>query len=233
MSQTIPISLKPIPTPTGIQYATIDQLLTVISKYLTGQISENVSFFVEGASDPTSYVSALFYNTSQNIFKGWDTGTGSYLPITQFQYGDVKNSFVAGDEISNGWLALDGRSIITIHGLSLRQGNILNQLFPSGDLPSVSPLQNLVGLPQKGSFSNIATPDIQPPLNQIGNLPFSGSYSQAESQALAKNTETLRDSTATLNTGVSSIKAQSELLLNALNNTSTSALYAKVFIGYP
>ena len=234
MAQTIPISLTPLPTPTGIEYSTIDQLLTIIANYLSGQISTDVSFFTQSASDPTSYVTALVYNTSQNVFKGWDTGTGSYLPITPFQYGDVKNSFVAGDEVSNGWLELNGRTITSIQGLSLRQGQVLAQLFPAGTLPTVTPLQNLSGLPQNTSFSGINIPSIAPPQNQIGNLPFSGSYVTIESQNLAQNTETLRDSTATLNTAVTSIRNVAESLLNAMNGGNSSAtLYAKVFIGYP
>ena len=234
MAQTIPISLVPLPTPTGIEYSTIDQLLTVIANYLSGQISTDVSFFAQGASDPTSYVTSLFYNTSQNIFKGWDTGTGSYLPITPFQYGDVKNSFVAGDEVSNGWLELNGREVTAIQGLSLRQGQVLAQLFPAGTLPTVTPLQNLSGLPTNTSFSSISLPDITPPENQIQNLPFSGSYVQIESQDLAKNTETLRDSTSNLNDSVTQIRDVAESLLNAMNGGNSSAsLYAKVFIGYP
>ena len=234
MSQTIPINLIPLPTPTGIEYSTIDQLLTVISNYLSGQISTDVSFFAQGASDPTSYVTKLFYNTSQNVWKGWDTGTGSYLSITPFQYGDVKNSFVDGDEISNGWLVLNGRLITGIQGLSLRQGQVLAQLFPSGTLPQVTPLQNLSGLPTNGTFSGISIPEITPPENQIQNLPFSGSYVQIEAQDLAKNTETLRDSTSTLNDAAISIRDNAETLLEALNGGNSSAsLYAKVFIGYP
>lgn len=233
MAQTIPISLIPMPTPTGIEYSTIDQLLTIISNYLSGQISTDVSFFAQGASDPTGYVTSLFYNTSQNVFKGWDTCTGSYLPITPFAYGDVKNSFVAGDEVSNGWLELNGRQITAIQGLSLRQGQVLNQLFPTGTLPAVAPLQNLSGLPTNTAFSSISVPDIQPAENQIKNLPFSGSYVQTEVQNLARNTETLRDSTSGLNDAVKSIRDISESLLTAMNSGTSASLYAKVFIGYP
>lgn len=232
-NQIIPISLQAIPVPVGIQAATIDQLLTVISQYVSGSISADVSFFTQGASDPTQFVTQLFYNTSQNIFKGWDTGTGSYLPITEHLPGDTKNSFVDGDEISNGWIKLDGRLNSAVAGLSLRQQAILNQLFPSGSLPVVAALAGLVGMPLSGSFSVISLPDVAPPQNQIANLPFSGTYAASESQNLASNTETLRTSTSTINDGAKAIRDTSEKILDALNGTSSTPLYAKVFIGYP
>ena len=232
-NQTIPISLQAVPVPVGIQAATIDQLLTVISQYISGSISADVSFFTQGASDPTQFVTPLFYNTNQNIFKGWDTGTGSYLPITEHLPGDTKNSFVDGDEISDGWIKLDGRQNSSVSGLSLRQQSILTQLFPSGTIPVVAAFAGLVGMPMSGAFSAVSLPDVNPPQNQIANLPFSGTYSATESQNLASNTETLRTSAVTINDGAKSIRDNAEKMLDALNGTSSTPLYAKVFIGYP
>lgn len=233
-NQTIPITLQSNPVPVGITAANIDQLLTVIAQYMSASISGDVSFFYQTAADPTQFVTSLIYNTNQNVFKGWDTGTGKYLPITQFQTGDVKNSFVGGDEVSYGWIVLDGRLKSAITGLSQNQQAVMNQLFLSDYIPNVAPLQNLSGLPNAGTFSAISLPDVQPPQNQIANLAFSPQYSASESQALAQNTETLRGAAKTINDGAKLIRDTSEAVLEALRGGSTSErLYSKVFIGYP
>ncbi len=232
--QTIPIRLTASTPPVSIQATDFAQLLTLISQYMSGQIQDDVTFVQTGASDPTQFVTLLFFNTSQGVFKYWDTGAGRYLAVTQFIPGDVKNSFVAGDEIQQGWILLDGRLISSIQGISQDQASVLEILFGlGGSLPTVTPLQSLAGLPANSAFSSITISDILPPVNQIGNLPFSGSYDPGQSQALATNTETLRGSTSSLKDSVASIRTVSASILAALNGTGPATLYAKVFAGYP
>lgn len=233
MSATIPIQLNPVTVPVATVSTDINELLHVIARYMSASIQQDVSFFQTVAADPSIQTTPIIFNVSQGVFKFWNTGTGSYLPVTQFQPGDIKSTFVAGDAPQIGWVTCDGREISTIQGLSQNQLDVLNQLFGiGGTLPTLA-LQAVTGLPRTGSFTEIAVSDIAPPANQIGNLPFGADYSANESQTLAANTEVLRTSAQSLKTTVASMKAASENLLAALNNSGSVAAYVQVFCGYP
>ncbi len=236
MPQRIPISLSWTTLPVGVNPADLNQLGTVIAQYLTGQITTTVSFSDSGASDPTQLVTPLFFNTSQGVWKYWDNGAGKYLAVTPFQPGDIKNTFITGDEIQQGWVVLDGRLISAIQGLSQDQASVLNQLFGIGEsIPTVTPVQSLSNLPPANAYSSISTAGtIQPPEGQIGALPFGASYDPSQSQALGTNTETLRNSTASLNSAVKTINDVNIALLASLRgSTSGSQLVAKIFVGLP
>lgn len=233
--QTIPITLTPTPVPVGITYADINQLIQIVSRYMAAQISDDVTFVLTGAADPTAFVTLLFFNTTQGVWKYWDTGLGRYVAVTQFQPGDTKTTFLAGDQIQQGWVVLDGRAISAIQGISQNQAAILTTLFGiGGSLPTVTPLTSLQGLPATGAISDITVSDIQPPTGQIGALPFGATYDPTQPQALGSNTETLRNSAEDLKTSVAAIQTQAEAMLAALNNGTTGTpLYSLVFCGYP
>lgn len=235
MSQIIPLKLTPTAVPVGVSYADINQLLVIIGQYMAGQIQDDVTFVQTGPVDPTQMVTLLFFNTSQGVWKYWDTNSGRYLAVTQFQPGDTKTTFISGDEISQGWVVLDGRAISAIQGLSQNQATVLQAIFGvTGSLPVTAPLTGLNGLPASGAISDITVSDTVPPTGQIGALPFGGSYDPTQSQALASNTETLRGSTGSLKDSLVAIQAQAEKILDALNGGSAGGptLYCKVFCGF-
>ena len=234
--QTIPIKLTPNTVPVGIAYSDINQLLTIIGQYMGAQIQDTVTFVQTGPNDPTQFVTPLFFNTSQGVWKYWDATSGRYLAVTQFLPGDTKTTFIGGDELQQGWVLLDGRKISQVQGLSQNQQQILEAIFGiGGSLPTTSALTSLNGLPLTGSFSGIANPAVTPPTGQIGALPFGSSYDPSQSQALGSNTETLRGSADSTQAALAAALVQAEAMLDALTNSSTSAtpLFAKVFAGYP
>jgi len=67
MSTTIPITLTPIPVPVNIQAVNINDFLGIVCEYISGSISQNVSFFQQGATAPNSN-QGIFYNTSTQRF---------------------------------------------------------------------------------------------------------------------------------------------------------------------
>lgn len=233
MSSTIPITLTPVPVPVGIKATSINQLITILTQYIAASVNTDVSFFQTVSSDPTQQTTAIIFNTSQAVFKYWDTGFGRYMPITQFQAGDIKNTFLGGDSPQTGWIECDGRLISDIPNISASQQGVLNSLFGvGGSLPDLTPLQSVSGLPTASAFNDIEIPDTTPPQNQIANLPFSTDYNPGEPQNLAANTETLRGSQNSLRTAVSSMRTASQQMLTALSSATTN-LYAMVFVGYP
>lgn len=228
----IPITLTPVPVPVGVSYSSINQLLTIISQYVAGQIQANVTFIQEFANDPSTFQGNLIFNTTEGLWKRWDLGTTSYQPLTAFTYGDTKNTFVSGDDTTNGWIVCDGRKISAIQNITATQAAVLQSLFGvNGSLPVVNPLQALSGLPQNNAFADISNPAVQPPANQIGSLPFSNPPAQTEVQALATNTENLDASVITLQAAVASIITNSEAVLDSLNGSQATKFYAKVYCG--
>lgn len=231
-NQSIPITFTWGATTADISALDINQLGTLISQQLAGQIRADVSFILQTLNDPTNFITPLIFNTQQNVFKSWSTAAGAYIPVTQFAIGDVKDSFVGSDTLATGWVVLDGRKISAIPGLSGAQQAVLESFFGvGGNLPIVAP-QNISGLPSNGSFSGIPAATVLPGNGVIGALPIGAAYSQGEVQALRNNTEILRDSTADVETEVEAIKAKSEELLEALNNNTTPPLYALMFCGF-
>ncbi len=233
MSQTIPIILQPLPVPVDFRALDINQLLTVISQYLVGSISQDVSFFDSGPNTPSQMTSLVFLNTTQGVFYLWEDSLGRYQSTTEFQPGDTKATFVSGDSPQIGWIVCDGRLISTIQGISTTQLSVLQQLFGiGGSLPNLS-VPVISGLPTASAFSSIPIVDITPPDGQIAALPFSASYAAIEEQNLASNTETLRDSAQALKASVASINGVAQQVLTALAGSTTAPLYVNVFIGYP
>ena len=230
----IPITLQSAPVNVGVAPADFNQLLALVAGNLTGFISGNVSFFAQGSVTPSSFISALFYNTSQNLFYGWDTGNGAYLPITPFVQGDTKYTFVGGDNVNQGWIILNGRQVTAVPGVSARQLSVLQSLFgASGNLPTVSPLQALSNLPGSGAFSDITNPAVAPAAGQFSGLTVSSPPQQSDVQATNSNCETLDASVQSVQEAVASVIAQSEAMLDALNGAGGPTMYAAVFVGPP
>ncbi len=167
MGQSIPIKLTASNCPYGINGMTVNDLLALIPQFIAGQIDLNeVSFFLQGTVDPSTDV-GIFYNQSQKLFKGWDTGTGRYLPIgLSVQAGDWKTTFIPGDEAQQGWIVMDGRLVSAVQGISQNQFNVLQILFgtaANARLPNVSAIGAFSGLPSNGAFSGISVTPFVPP----------------------------------------------------------------------
>lgn len=233
MSTSIPITLTPIPVPVNIQAVNINDFLGIVCEYVSGSISQNVSFFIQGATPPNSN-QGIFYNTSTQRFENWNSNTGTYQAITEYQVGDLKAAYRTSDDPVNGWILLDGRVINTITGLSQSQNSNLQNLFGTGgSLPNFSFLGALNGLPPVGTFTGISNTAIAPAVGAIGALPISASYTQTEVQNLRNNTETLENSTNALQTTVAQIISNTETVLDSLQNTSTvTGVKYFVFCGY-
>ena len=233
MSATIPITLTPVPVPVGVKATDINQLITIITQFTAASVNADVSFFQIVSVDPTQMTTPLIFNTAQGVFKYWDTTVGKYTPITPFQPGDIKNTFNGGDSPQTGWIDCDGRPITEVPNISAAQQGVLNALFGvGGTLPDLSPVQGFSNLPTSNAFANVSVPNTTPPNGQIGNLPFSGEYSAVESQNLAANTETLRDSQDDLRAAVVTMQGLSNQVLQAMISPVTG-LTAQVFVGYP
>mgnify|MGYP003344300685 CR=1 FL=1 len=233
MSATIPITLTPVPVPVGVKATDINQLITIITQFTAASINADVSFFQIVSADPTQMTTPLIFNTTQGVFKYWDTTVGKYTPITPFQPGDIKNTFNGGDSPQTGWIDCDGRAISAVPNISANQQGVLNALFGiGGTLPDLSPVQGFNNLPASGAFSSVPVAGTTPPAGQIGALPFSTNYNAVEEQNLAANTETLRGSQNDLRTAVVAMQGYSEQMLQALT-TPVTGLTAQVFVGYP
>lgn len=229
-NQTIPITLTPTTVPTDFAAANINELMTAISTYIQGAIRADVSFYLEVLVDPTSFVTNLIFNSTQGVWKYWNSSLGRYVTVTDYIVGDIKYSFASADQVANGWVVLNGRTITAIPGLSGSQIAALQTLFPSGTLPVVVPV-NGDFLPPSDSFTGITGVEIDPDDGVIGALPIGGSYDQGEIEDLRDATETLRDSTAALNEETDQIKAKAAELLAALAMNTTPPMTAMVFCG--
>ena len=207
----------------------IDQLMVYFVKYIGASISASVSWFLTGTVDPNSN-QGVFFNTAQDVFKSWDNSVGRYTPIGAPPVGQVIDTFVGGDEASNGYVLLDGRSISAITGLSTAQVTALTGLFGvGGAVPNIPVFRGFNTAPANGAFSGIDFPDVAPANGVIGGC--------VDVATLAPAAETLRDSTDTINTQTKTLRNTSETLLNAVNAAAglnaTNPIYKKVFVGYP
>jgi hypothetical protein len=193
-----------------------------------GSISQDVGFFSYAQADPGIFTTVLFFNQAAGLWKYWDTGSGKYLPVTQLRVGDQKVSYSLGDEVLNGWIVLNGRSIDSVTGISQTQKLALQSIFGAGgNLPDVTALTGLNNVPPNGTFAGIANPDTQPVKGVIGGL-------TADLCNLATNTETLRNSTAALQTSIGQTLTQAEAVINSLNGSpADTKAQVKVFCGYP
>ncbi len=229
--QNIPITNTWGPVNVDIRALDINQLGQIVAAQLAGQIRADVSFYLEVIFDPTSFVTALIFNKTQNVWKAWSTTSGSYVPLTQFQLGDVKQSFVTTDQVSVGWVVLDGRAITAIPGLTTAQAAVLTTFFPGGNLPALTPA-NINNLPASDSFSGITEPTVNPADGVIGALAIGGTYTQSEIEALRDDTEILRESTESVKDYATEIRDKSNDLLTALRTPTTPPIVSQIFVGY-
>lgn len=237
MSQTIPIVLVWSPVGTGVTYTDINSLGGIIAGQLAAQIEANVTFCWVGPSTPSSFETNLIFNTSEGVWLYWDSATGRYIPVTQFNVGDIKWTFNAGDAPTQGWVVCDGRLITAIPNLSQYQVAALEALFGTGgSLPTVSPVQSLAGLPPTGSFSGIKNPAVLPATGTFSGLTINNPPQQADVQQVVTNSEILDSSTQALQAAVAAVIQQSENVLDSLQNsgsTTAPTMYAQVFCGFP
>lgn len=231
MNQTVPITLSWGPVSVDIRALNINQLGELIAAQLAGAIRADVSFYLEVLFDPTNFVTNLIYNSTQQVWKAWNQSTGKYVALTQYQIGDVKNTFVGEDQLQVGWVILDGRAFTAIPGLSTTQLATLQTLFGGTNLPTVTPT-NTANLPGAAAFSGIPAATVLPADGVIGALPISAAYDQTEVTNLRDATETLRDSTAAVETQLAAVQETCDDLLTALRGSVTPTLYASCFIGY-
>lgn len=235
MPAPVPIQLTPVPVPGGTNPTDINQLIALICKYISGSISESVSFFVQGSNWPLSD-NGIYFNSSIGRFGTWDSGLGKYIPISDRTVGEILPTFVSGDDVANGLIVLDGRNINTILSISQSQKSNLETLFGANNsIPSYKFFGALSNLPGVGSFSDIVVNAFAPQSGTIGNLTISGAYTQSEIQALRANTETTLESAIALQTVVTQIQAVSESVLDALNGSASTGLAPiwKIFVGFP
>lgn len=242
-NQTIPITLSWGPVSADIQALNINQLGELFARQLASSIRADVSFYLQVIIDPTTKITDLIFNTTTRVWKAWNDATGTYVPLTQYQIGDVKNTFIGTDQVAVGWVILDGRAFTAIPGLSAAQLAVLQTLFGGTNLPTVVPT-NTQNLPAPASFSGIAKPAapavIAPADGVIAALPFDPTtYTPAESEALRDDTETLRDSASALRDTTAAVAVQASAiqdkcsdLLAALRGSTTPQLYTSLFVGY-
>lgn len=232
-NQTIPITLQPGTPPANFSYANFSQLLTAICRYVSGSIRADVSFFLEVMVTPTVYAGAnLVYNSVQRVFKGWNPNTGSYVTITQYAIGDVKHSFVAEDDVQNGWVLLNGRAFTAVPGLNAAQIAALQATFGGTTLPTWTPV-NGADLPASDSFSGITKPTINPGEYAFAGITVSDPPTQAEVQEIADLSQELRLSVGDVAAQASEIQDKSADLLEALRTNTTPPLVMLTFVGYP
>ena len=124
--------------PTGIEATDINGLLGIIAQYLQGSISQSVSFFQQGSNYPSSD-QGIFFNQTTQQFGAWNAALGRYIPLTTLKVGDAKPSYVAGDDVVNGWVELNGRNINSVAGITVSQQANLATLFGAG---ATLPTQN-------------------------------------------------------------------------------------------
>lgn len=228
---TIPITFSPLTVPVSVQATNINQLLAIISQYLSGQISANVSFFQQGSNWPLSD-QGIFFNQTTQQFGTWSTAQGKYLPITDLIIGDTKASFVAGDDTADGWIQLDGRAINSVTGITNDQKSALQSLFGvDANLPNYTFLSGLNGLPDTGSFSDIVNPASAPTQAAVQALTIGGSYSQTEVAALRDNTATLAGSSTAIQAALAQSIGYSESVLTSLNAGGVAGPKWFVYVG--
>lgn len=219
----IPITLTALPVPVGIQAINFDQLLVLICRYVAGQISANVSFFLQGSNWPLSD-QGIFFNQSTRQFGTWDTGQGKYLPLTNLVIGDLKASLAAGDETAGGWIQLDGRSINSITGINQDQKSALEGLFGvDSNLPDYTFFGALQNLPASGSFSSINVAAISPTSTSVLILPVGATYDQGEMQGIRGALAGVDSSAESLVASTTSVRDVSEQVLGSLNSAAGDA----------
>lgn len=235
MSTPVPIVFSTTPLPAGAAVTNLNELLTVVAQYLTGTINQEVDFFLKGTVVPDSN-QGVFFNETTGRFMVWNATQGKYLPITDLEVGDVKQAYTAGDDLTGGWVVLDGRVIEDIPGITQDQLDNLQTLFgatPGSKLPTRAALSSLSNLPADGAIGGITVPETTPADGIIGALPIADSYDDAQIINLRDNTEVLRDSSADLVEAVKTLRDKTEQLRDALADSGSTNVYTKVWIGFP
>jgi hypothetical protein len=118
--------------------------------------------------------------------------------------------------------------------VSANQLAVMQSLFgASGTLPVVNPLYALSNLPGSGSFSDISNPGVTPAAGQFSGLTVNSPPQQSDIQAITQNCETLDESARSMQEALTTVIAQCEAMLDALNGAGGPTMFAKVFVGYP
>lgn len=231
-NQTIPVTFSWGPVANPPEALNLNQLGELIAQQMSGSLRADVTFILNVLSDPTDFQTTLIYNSTQNVIKAWNTMAGAYVPLTPFLAGDVKQTFVGVDQLSVGWVILNGRAISAIPGLTSAQQTVLEGFFGvDGNLPTLVPA-NVNNLPAADAFSGIPSVTVLPADGVIGALPFAAIYDELEVEALRDATETLRDSTAEVEVQAAAIQGVCDELLTALRTPVSPPLYSAMFCGY-
>lgn len=231
----IPINLAPLPVSPGMKILNLNQMLSMVASHLEASITaSNISFFITSTVDPQSD-QGLVFNSSQNLFKRWDGENGKYVPIAPISVGDSKLSFISGDDVTNGWVQLDGRNINNVLGVTQNQKSNLETMFgANGTLPTIQPPTDVSGLPAKNSIKNITIAPTAPTNGVISGISIGSPPVQAEVEALRDDTEILRDSVDSLNNSVILLRDKTDAINSALlGSSSINNVNYKVFCGYP
>lgn len=147
---SIPITLAWSPVAVDVQYTTLNELGTLLQSQLSGTVTDSVSFFLSGATPPTTDQGVIFYNTATGQFMAWSDSAGAYVVVSDgTQVGDVKFNYNSADEVSTGWVLASGsRTIDSITALSTNQNLAAHTLFGAGALiqiPNITAPTSTVG----------------------------------------------------------------------------------------
>lgn len=71
------------------------------------------------------------------LVSGQPSATGGYAGVPA-QLGDVKSSYITGDDLSNGWVVLNGRTISAIAGITTVQVTNATAIYGGAALPTVA-----------------------------------------------------------------------------------------------
>lgn len=131
MAQAIQFNISIGNLPAGWT-GTPQELINQVAELLAITPDQAWSAFAVGAEEPT-------YNAGPWLKDGiewyvWNDTLARYTPISEwsFKAGDVKLSYVSGDETAYGWFVLDGRTINAIPSISSRQVTALEAIFGVG-----------------------------------------------------------------------------------------------------
>ena len=162
MPTVLPISLQASPVPSSLEVLNLTELMNVISQYVTGTVSADVTFYLQGSTLPTTDQGVIFYNTTTGLFYYFNTALGAYYPTgLNIPLGSVLFNYTNADELANGYvLAAGSRAIDSIAGLSANQKSNLHLLFGAGALVGVPNITSPVSASVGGGSGNTLYPKI-------------------------------------------------------------------------
>ena len=251
--QTLPIKLTAACLPSGFKSITPQDLINAVAKYMSASVSDDVSFFHQGAVLPTSDVGP-FFNTASGTWYQWSLTYGRYIcDLGNFRVGDTVNTFVAGDDLSYGWVILDGRAINSVAGLTTKQKNALESFFGAGaNLPSglAASITGTIAAPANSTYTVLLSSPNALTINSLSIGLASGTCTaalQADGStvsgmgaiavtstpqtinATAGNTLAVgKDITLVISAGASPVN-----LNYTVATTKTGAPYTKIYVGAP